>query len=186
VSRPLPGVSQVLRLETTDSTQNVARFLAEQGAPHGTLVWADRQTKGRGRLDRSWTSPPGNLYISLVLRPKVAPDDLAKLSLSAAGAASRAASKIAGIDAYVKPPNDVYTRTPKGPRKVCGILLEAAGGARGSVDWLVLGIGLNVNAAPKGVATATSLAKLAGRALPLEDAAAAVLEELDLALSKPQ
>lgn len=181
MSRPLPGVSQVLRLESTDSTQNVARFLAEQGAPHGTLVWADRQTNGRGRLDRTWESPAGNLYLSLILRPKLDPDELGKLSLSVAGAASRAAAKLAGVDSYVKPPNDVYVRVGRSPKKVCGILIEAAGGARGSVDWIVVGVGMNVNAAPK-VATATSLAKLCGRTLPLEDAAAIVLEELDLAL----
>lgn len=183
MTRPLPGVTQVLRLESTDSTQNVARFLAEQGAPHGTLVWADRQTAGRGRLDRTWTSPAGNLYISLVLRPKLTAGKLAKLSLDAAAAACRAAAKLSGADTYVKPPNDVYARTPKGDKKVCGILAEAAGGARGGVEWLVLGVGLNVNAAPKGVATAACLSKLAGRPIPLDDAAAAVLEELEAVLA---
>lgn len=182
--RPLPGVCQVVRLETAASTQDVARFLAEQGAPHGTLVWAERQTAGRGRLERKWASPAGNLYVSLVLRPKVKADGLADLSLAAAGAAARAAAKLSGAEAYVKPPNDVYVPTGGGPRKVCGILLEAAGRARGAVEWLVIGVGMNVNAAPKDVPTATSLAKLAGREVPLEDAAAAVLEELDLALSR--
>ena len=76
------GTSQVLRLSVTDSTQAVARFLAEQGAPDRTLVWADRQTAGRGRLKRRWDSRLGGLYFSLILRPAFPPSRLAALSLA--------------------------------------------------------------------------------------------------------
>jgi len=158
----LPGITQVLRLSVTDSTQTVARFLAEQGAPDRTLVWADRQTAGRGRMQRRWDSGSGGLYFSLVLRPRFPASRLAELSLAAAGAAAAALST-QGISAVVKPPNDVIGARGKRSGKVCGILAEASGGAR-AVEWLVLGVGINVNNAPRGAKGAASLKSLTGRA----------------------
>jgi BirA family biotin operon repressor/biotin-[acetyl-CoA-carboxylase] ligase len=143
----LPGVSQLLRLDTTDSTQTVARFLAEQGAAHGTLVWAGRQTAGRGRLSRRWDSGPGGLYVSLILRPNFKPETLARLSLAAAGAAAEALADC-GIKAAVKPPNDVIGSRGGRTGKICGILAEASGNSR-RVDWLVLGVGINISNAPR-------------------------------------
>jgi len=176
----LPGIAQLLRLSSADSTQAVARFLAEQGAPDLTLVWADRQTAGRGRMKRRWISRPGGLYFSLILRPSFAPSRLADLSLAMAGVAAEALAST-GIATTVKPPNDVigsrgrrrryrkFRRCrpdgfPYGRRrgKVCGILAEASGGSR-SVDWVALGVGINVNNAVSGVKGATSLKSLTGR-----------------------
>ncbi|MBI3550969.1 MAG: biotin--[acetyl-CoA-carboxylase] ligase [Elusimicrobia bacterium] len=154
----LPGISQVLHLPVTDSTQTVARFLAEQGAPHGTLVWADRQTSGKGRLERKWKSAPGGLYISLILRPDFPPSRLAELSVRAAEAAALALSGLGGIETAVKPPNDVYALKNGRARKICGILAEASGDSR-KTDWIVLGVGVNVNNKP-ALATATSLKSL--------------------------
>jgi len=157
----LPGITQLLRLSSADSTQAVARFLAEQGAPDRTLVWADRQTAGRGRLQRRWTSRPGGLYFSLILRPSFPPSRLAELSLAVAGAAAESLI-FTGITAAVKPPNDVIGSRGRRSGKVCGILAEASGGSR-SVDWVVLGVGINVNNAVSGVPGAASLKGLTGR-----------------------
>ena len=161
----LPGVVQVLRLSVTDSTQSVARFLAEQGAPDRTLVWADRQTAGRGRMERLWDSRPGGLYFSLILRPAFPPSRLADLSLATAAAAAEALRDLGGtgLRAAVKPPNDVIGSRGRRSGKVCGILAEASGGAR-VVDWLVLGVGMNVNNVTRGVTGAASLKGLTGRA----------------------
>jgi BirA family biotin operon repressor/biotin-[acetyl-CoA-carboxylase] ligase len=162
-------------LPVTDSTQNVARFLAEQGAPHGTLVRADRQTAGKGRLERKWESKPGGLYFSLILRPDFAPSKLADLSLATGEAAARALQGLAGIETAVKPPNDVYAIKNGKARKICGILAEASGGER-KTDWLVVGVGINVNNKP-ALASATSLKALDGKTRNLETVLAKFMSE---------
>jgi BirA family biotin operon repressor/biotin-[acetyl-CoA-carboxylase] ligase len=148
-------------LPVTDSTQSVARFLAEQGAPHGTIVRADRQTAGKGRLERKWESKPGGLYFSVILRPDFPPSKLAELSLAAGEAGARAIRALSGAEVAVKPPNDVYAVKNGKARKICGILAEASGGEK-KTDWLVLGVGINVNNKP-ALASATSLKTLDGK-----------------------
>jgi BirA family biotin operon repressor/biotin-[acetyl-CoA-carboxylase] ligase len=117
-------------VETCASTQ---RLLA--GAPEGAVVATDEQTEGRGRLGRSWHAPRGtSLLFSLVLEPPVPPDRLPELSLVAGAAVAAAIAAETGLEATIKPPNDVLV----GGRKVAGILAEASGGR------VVLGIGVNV------------------------------------------
>ena len=174
----LPGISQVLHLPVTDSTQTVARFLAEQGAPHGTLVRADRQTAGKGRLERRWVSAPGGLYVSIVLRPEFSPARLADLSLATADAAARALRDLGGFETAIKPPNDVYAIKNGAARKICGILAEASGNER-STDWVVLGVGINVNNKPR-LGSATSLKTAAGRAYDLDVVLAKFMIEFQL------
>src|SRR2546430_15855128 len=94
----LPGVTRLVRLPTVDSTQAVARRLADEGAPDGTLVWALEQTAGKGRMGRRWRSAPGGLYASWLLRPKFSPDRLAELSL-ACGQALAEAMREFGVSA---------------------------------------------------------------------------------------
>jgi BirA family biotin operon repressor/biotin-[acetyl-CoA-carboxylase] ligase len=169
-----PGVTQLLRLDETTSTQTLAKALAEQGAPEGTVVVARRQTAGRGRLERRWESRPGGLYASLVLRPRFAPGRLGGFGVTAAEALAAALAGHAGIETAVKPPNDVYAACDDGkPRKLCGLLCEAAGGSK-TLDWLVVGMGVNVNNAVT-LETATSLKKLTGRSWDVEDVLRAVL-----------
>jgi BirA family biotin operon repressor/biotin-[acetyl-CoA-carboxylase] ligase len=116
-----------LHLRSTSSTNDRARELAEQGAPHGALVTASEQTTGRGRQGRAWITPPGTaLAASLVLREW---DELLTLR------AGLAVADVAGPQARVKWPNDVWLEG----RKVAGILAEARNGG-----WVVLGIGVNV------------------------------------------
>jgi BirA family biotin operon repressor/biotin-[acetyl-CoA-carboxylase] ligase len=147
-----------------DSTQHLARERARAGAPEGTVVVAEAQRSGRGRLGRAWFSPPGvNLYLTVVLRPARAPAVVPQLALVAGVAVADALRDVAGVDARLKWPNDVLV----GGRKVAGILTELEGEAE-RVGFVLVGIGVNVNGAaaefpPELRATATSLRVACGR-----------------------
>jgi BirA family biotin operon repressor/biotin-[acetyl-CoA-carboxylase] ligase len=145
-------------LAETGSTNDDARTWAREGAPHGAVVIADTQRKGRGRHGRAWSSPPGeSLAMSIVLRPDVAPAALPPVALVAGLAARRAiAARIGAERARVKWPNDVVVDA----RKIAGILVEGAIAGDG-VDHVVVGVGVNVARTefPAELAHATSLAR---------------------------
>ena len=124
-------------LGTVSSTQDVLRRMAEEGAPEGTVVLAERQTAGRGRRGRVWASPGGGLYFSLLLRPREPLERLPLLPLAAGLAAARAAG-VGGL----KWPNDLVVWR-EGWRKLGGVLLEAEILAE-EVTYALLGVGLNV------------------------------------------
>ncbi len=151
---------RIIRLAEVDSTQRAARDLALQGAPHGTVVLAERQTAGRGRLDRRWESAEGlDLAFSVVLRPGGSVRDAALLSLGAAAG-------LAGVlNQHVKWPNDVVSAHG---RKLAGLLAECdSDGER--VRFVILGVGLNVNRTTfDGLPDATSLALERGASLERE------------------
>ncbi|MFZ5475704.1 MAG: biotin--[acetyl-CoA-carboxylase] ligase [Myxococcota bacterium] len=142
------------RYATVDSTQSVARGLADQGAPHGTVVLAEAQTAGRGRLDRRWTSEPGkNLTFSVVLRPTCPVREAPLLTLGAA------AGLAVALDVRVKWPNDLVDRDG---RKLAGLLADMET-AQDRVRYVILGVGLNVNqTAFPDLPNATSLATMFG------------------------
>lgn len=126
--------------ESVDSTNRVALQLLREGAAEGTVVIADTQTAGRGRLHRAWQSPPAsNLYFSVILRPPVAPSDASQITLLAGVAVAEAIATVCAAGVGIKWPNDVRIRG----RKVCGILTEMR--TAGSEAGVVVGIGLNVN-----------------------------------------
>jgi BirA family biotin operon repressor/biotin-[acetyl-CoA-carboxylase] ligase len=154
-----PGYRLVVR-DTVGSTSDVARELAQAGAADGTVVWARRQTAGRGRLGRPFASPPGNLYASFVLRPRVAPAAAAELSFVAALAVAEAAAAVlpAAVAVTLKWPNDVLVAGAK----LAGILLEASTTPDGTLDFLVLGIGINVTSHPTDVLPVTTDLAAAG------------------------
>ncbi len=129
-------------LDCVDSTNLFAKQEARQGAPHGTLVVAEEQTAGRGRLERTWTSWPGaSLCFSLVLRPNnVAPADAPQLTHVVALAVARVLRRDLGIDARLKWPNDVVVDG----RKVCGILVEMSC-ELDLIHYVILGVGINVH-----------------------------------------
>jgi BirA family biotin operon repressor/biotin-[acetyl-CoA-carboxylase] ligase len=130
--------------ESTGSTNDDAAALARAGAVEGTVVVADAQTAGRGRLGRDWVSrPAANLYASIVLRPRIAPAQAPQLSL-VAGVAVADALEGHGVEPTIKWPNDVLL----GGRKVCGVLTEIEAEAD-LVGWVVVGIGVNLNAGPQ-------------------------------------
>ena len=171
----LPWTDMVC-LAVTDSTNRVAMEMAENGAKHGTVVFADAQTAGRGRMGRRWESPAGkNLYVSLLLRPPVPTADAPSLAL-VAGVALADAIEAVGVPAALKWPNDLYC----GGRKAAGILAEMASDPDG-VRHVVIGVGLNVNGVeddfpPDLRGTATSLRICAGRVFRRVDVLARLLD----------
>jgi BirA family biotin operon repressor/biotin-[acetyl-CoA-carboxylase] ligase len=151
------------------STNARARDLAGEGASD-IVVLADRQTGGRGRLDREWVSPSGGVWLSLLCRPEIPPTQAPAYTLAAAVATTRTARE-AGVDARIKWPNDVVVPVDGGDadrdvgqgatteRKLAGILTEMEGEAD-RVSWIVVGIGVNANVDPAdlpGAADPTSL-----------------------------
>ena len=143
----LPRWFRPVHYPNIGSTNDAAKTLARDGAPPGTLVWADQQTAGRGRRGRAWQSPPGNLYLSLVLRPSGPPLRAPQLGFVAALALSDAlAPYAAGHELRCKWPNDVLLDG----RKLAGILLESETGGGEAVDFVIVGMGVNLIAAPDG------------------------------------
>ncbi len=157
-----------VRLAETDSTQRVARELAEQDAPDGTVVIADAQTAGRGTHGRTWISPPGqNLYATAILRPAIPLAQAALLSLRfAALLAHRLNAILPAAPLRVKWPNDLVTTEGK---KVAGILGEMES-RDNHIRYVLLGVGLNVNqyAFPLELPNAISLAMLNDRSMDRE------------------
>lgn len=134
------GQGVVCCLDVVDSTNTEANRLAREGAPEGTLIVANAQSRGRGRLGRSWVSPAGSgLYLSIVLRPSCPPDWFPRLALTA-GVAVASAIQETGMSPQLKWPNDILIAD----RKVGGILAEAVFDKR-RIDFAILGIGINVN-----------------------------------------
>ncbi len=177
--------------DTIDSTNDRAKALAREGAPHGLVVAARAQTAGRGRLGRVWVSPPdAGLYASFVVRPAAMPLRAAPLLTLAAGVAVREAARaVSGFEGGLKWPNDLWV--PSGPllhRKVAGILTEtAAAGDR--LEHAVIGVGLNlreVERPPELASVATSLEALTGRAVASGAALAALAEALEVVLDQLQ
>lgn len=152
----LPGWFRPIRYETVGSTNDEAKKLARAGAAEGTLVWAGEQTSGRGRRGRLWASPPGNLYLSLILRPAAPAAGAAQLGFVAALALADAlAAHLHGRELRCKWPNDVLLDG----RKIAGILLESETLGGAAVEFVILGIGVNLVAAPDAAEfPATSLA----------------------------
>lgn len=131
---------RLLWLDSVGSTNDIARELALAGGEEGTIVLAREQTAGRGSKGRSWVSATDlGLYLSMILRPRIAPDKAAVLTLGAAVAVTETIKDEFNIDADIKWPNDVLIRN----RKVCGILVESAI-ERESVLYAILGIGVNL------------------------------------------
>lgn len=153
----LPPAYRLVALDAVGSTNEEAKRLAREGAEDGTLVWARSQTQGRGRSGRTWTSPPGNLYLSLILRPDCPPGQAAQLSFVAALGLGGALGAVLPpmVPLTYKWPNDVLLND----KKVSGLLLETQSAGRDRLDWLVLGLGVNVASCPAGTDfPATSLA----------------------------
>lgn len=162
----------------TDSTNNRARQLGEEGWPHGTLAVADCQLAGKGRRGRNWASPRGTgIWMSLLLRPKLAPQEASMVTLVAALAVAKGIRQSCGLDSRIKWPNDIVCSG----KKVCGILTEMST----EVEWIryvVVGIGINVNTRsfPEELKDrATSLKIELGRDVKRAKIVAAVMEAFE-------
>ena len=135
-----PWQDSLLWFDSIDSTNTRARELAKQGAPHGTVLIADHQTGGRGRRGRSFHSPAGvGIYMSVILRPNCAPQELMHLTCAAAVAMCDAVEASAGFRPGIKWTNDLVC----GKRKIAGVLTELGFTNQGMVDFAVIGIGIN-------------------------------------------
>lgn len=146
IERKLKFSSDVIFSDETDSTNAVIKRLAEDGAKEGTVAVSLSQTAGRGRLGRSFYSPPSGIYLSLLLRPKFSLQQSLMLTVAAAVAVCNAIEKNSGFECQIKWVNDVYING----KKVCGILTEGAIEAEtGSLKYAVVGVGINLTA-PKG------------------------------------
>ncbi len=143
----LPPFFTLSAFETIGSTNIYARELADKGAAEGQLVWSLIQEQGVGRRGRGWTSPRGNLYCSVLLRPDCTASEGAKLSFMVAVALHRALVDHLPEDrkTSLKWPNDLLINR----KKLAGILLESKSDASGRLDWLVIGTGVNIASYPK-------------------------------------
>lgn len=142
--------------DTLDSTNTKAKQLAREGAVEGTLVIADQQTGGKGRLGRSWESPSGTgIWMSLILRPDILPQYASQLTLVAGLNMCEAIEEVTKLKAKIKWPNDVVVNG----KKICGILTEMSAEIDG-INYIVVGIGVNVNTKefPESLPYASSLA----------------------------
>jgi BirA family biotin operon repressor/biotin-[acetyl-CoA-carboxylase] ligase len=163
----LPSPYKLITLDSIDSTNEEAKRLAGDGAPEGIVVWAKEQTAGRGRRGRNWVSEEGNLYCSILLRPKCHAFKAMQLSFVAALAMTEAVASVLPKGAFVncKWPNDVLVEG----RKVSGILLESQTIPLGGMDWLIIGAGLNIGSFPDDVEfPATSLTREGGKDVTVE------------------
>ena len=174
---------RVIYYPSLTSTMEVARQEAKQGAEEGTIVIADEQTSGKGRLKRVWLSPRGNIALSLILHPHIA--CLPSLTMLASLAVLHSIQTVTGLKPQLKWPNDVLIRN----KKVCGILIESKVRAN-TVDYAIVGIGVNVNLRladfPEILPLATSLSHELGRKVPrvrLIQCLLVEIERLYLALS---
>lgn len=144
----------VLFFDELSSTNDKASELARGGAEEGTVIIAESQTKGRGRLDRSWHSPAGgNIYTSVILRPKMAPQAASTITLAAAIALAEAIEDTTGTRPSVKWPNDILINN----KKVAGILTEMSSESD-QVNHIIIGIGINVNIEAASLPTGLRLA----------------------------
>ena len=175
-----PWQDSLLWFPSIESTNTHAKGLAAQGAPHGTVLIADHQTGGRGRRGRSFHSPAGDgIYMSVILRPCCAPNDLMHLTCAAAVAICDAVEKAAGIRPGIKWTNDLVV----GSRKIAGILTELGLGAGGLVDYAIIGIGINCRQSesdfPEDIRSiAGSLASVTGQEIDRAKVAAAMMDAL--------
>lgn len=143
----LPPFFSLTAYDEVDSTSIQAKRLAEEGAPSGQLVIAKSQNSGVGRRGRAWTSPEGNMYASLMIRPNCSSAEAAKLSFLVAVALYQSIRKIlpGSVPASLKWPNDVLVDG----KKIAGILLESKSCPDGALDWLVIGTGVNISDYPQ-------------------------------------
>jgi BirA family transcriptional regulator, biotin operon repressor / biotin---[acetyl-CoA-carboxylase] ligase len=136
----------LLSFDSLDSTNEEAKRIARAGGGHGAVIWAKRQTEGRGRMDRNWVSSEGNLFVSILLKPEKPAQDLPQLSFVTAVAAIESMLPLLSnhVKLQCKWPNDILVDG----RKLGGILLESFQVPEKKEHWVVIGVGINVDSFP--------------------------------------
>ncbi len=155
-------INRVVELEETASTQDVAKALAGTSALEDcVLVQAQRQSAGRGRYERTWDAKDGGLYISLLLNPGRKDRDTSDLSIKTGKAVALTLSGLYGIKTKIKLPNDVLALHNGEYKKISGILIETAY-SQDNLEWLVIGIGVNLNNKVNPSLSAASVKQITG------------------------
>ncbi|MDR2709473.1 MAG: biotin--[acetyl-CoA-carboxylase] ligase [Elusimicrobiota bacterium] len=169
------------RFKVVDSTQKIAKEMAAKNCPQGLIIVADRQKESYGRLGRSWSAGVGGLWFSFVLRPKISLQKILVIAPLIAIALNKAIKKSFKISSKIKWPNDILIER----KKVAGILVEASSRGR-KVDWLVIGIGVNVNnRLPNFLQqTAATLKQVCGKNVSKEVLLESFAREFDLCYKK--
>lgn len=170
---------EVYVFQEIDSTNIKGMELGDKGYSEGTIILAETQNMGKGRLGRSWISPKGNIYLSVILRPNILPSQAPLITLMAAVASASALRNAFNIGVYIKWPNDLLINS----KKVGGILTEMKSEID-RISYIVLGIGVNVNMdsslfPPDVRVNATTLKETVGRELPRIEVISVLLKELD-------
>lgn len=174
--------SNLICLDCIDSTNNYAKQLAGEGAPHGTVILTEQQTGGRGRLGKSFSSPAGKgLYLSVLLRPDLPPAEVINLTAWIAVAICDAIEECVGLRPGIKWTNDLICSS----KKLCGILTEMSLETEsGQLQYVIVGVGLNISQTEADwgedlTPIAISLEQALGRSVRRADLAAAVIRSLD-------
>lgn len=169
---------EVAYYDETNSTNSRAKDSGEKNGTHGTLFIADKQNAGKGRRGRLWDSPSGkNIYMTLLLRPKITPDKAPMLTLVMGLSVAEGIRKVSGVEAKIKWPNDIVINK----KKVCGILTEMATEIE-CVHYVVIGVGINVNQQyfPEEIKKmATSLYNETGNVYKRSELIASVMESFE-------
>jgi BirA family transcriptional regulator, biotin operon repressor / biotin---[acetyl-CoA-carboxylase] ligase len=174
------GQQEIRYFDQTDSTNLQAKAMAAAGAPEGTLIIAEEQTAGRGRRGRTWFSPPGaGIYMSLIIRPAILPQEAPRFALLAVAAVAAAVRETTFLTPRIKWPNDILLNG----RKLGGILTEVSM-EMDKVEYLIIGLGLNVSLAreafpPELRETGTSIRAELGRSLHRLPLVRGILESLE-------
>ena len=180
-----PWQNHIWWFETLPSTNTRAKEMAAEGAPHGTVLIADSQTGGRGRMGRRFHSPAGSgTYLSVILRPECPAAELMHLTCATGAAMCDAVESACGIRPGIKWTNDLVS----GKRKLGGILTELGLTPRGMVDYAIIGIGINCNQSaadfPQELQSmAASLSMVLGKEIDMAQLEAALIRSL-LAISQ--
>ena len=164
-----------------NSTNEVAKSMAS-GCPNGTVILAETQTRGRGRLSRPWASPPGGIWMSLILKPEMPLASVYQINMAICVAVSKAIFSLLGLKAGIKWPNDLLIRE----RKICGILMEISAEV-GRLDYAVVGLGVNANVGLSDFPEewrSTSLSHELGREVSRIDLIQRILLEIEKAYEK--
>ena len=169
-------------MKIVDSTNDEVKRRARNGEPSGLVIAAEKQTGGKGRLGRAWSSDSGGIYFTVLLRPELPPGDIAAITLAAGHGVCLAVREYTGLDARIKWPNDIIV----GNKKLCGILTEMSAQSD-RIDCVLIGIGINVNHEefPEDIRhKATSLRLELGRRIDRNEFFTCVLKNLDTAAAE--
>jgi BirA family biotin operon repressor/biotin-[acetyl-CoA-carboxylase] ligase len=159
-------INRIIRFDKISSTQDIAKNIAETAGENCVLIQAETQTNGRGRYSRAWHSGAGGLYVSLLLRPKNRINSTAELSVKTGEAVAQTLQDY-GVKTKIKLPNDVLAAVKGKYNKISGVLIETSSESD-NIQWLAVGIGVNLNNKPSKNLQAASVKEITGREVDIK------------------